>query len=204
MEKPNANIAECAAAMAAEHKATKRFFAKMVVFAAIAMVMLVAFTATVGTTLAYFTTYASAKGSIPITLEEQTKITEDLDGDTKIVTIENSEDSRPVFVRAKAFSGSTYPLKYEGSSWVLGEDDYYYYSNADGSPKILDPGSATNNGDELRVSIQFPKDSVDGDKFNVVVVYETTPVLYKADGTPYADWTDILDNGNISSEGGDQ
>lgn len=43
----------------------------------------------------------------------------------------------------------------------------------------------------------------DGAQFNVVVTYECTPVLYNADGTPYADWTTILDNGNLS-EGGDE
>ena len=26
------------------------------------------------------------------------------------------------------------------------------------------------------------------ESFNVAVVYETTPVQYRADGTPYADW----------------
>ena len=33
----------------------------------------------------------------------------------------------------------------------------------------------------------------DQGSFNVVVIYETTPVLYREDGTPYADWSAKVD-----------
>lgn len=204
MNRLNANVTERTQAQTVASGNAGHRVAKIALIAVVAMLLLAALMATVGVTSAYFTTYASAKGSIPIILQEETQITEDLDGNTKVVTIENGENSRPVFVRVKAFSGSTYPLEFSGSSWVLGDDGYYYYSNADKSLKVLDPGSKTDNGNELRVSIQFPKDSVDGDNFNVVVIYETTPVLYNADGTTYADWTVILDNGDVRPEGGDR
>ena len=32
------------------------------------------------------------------------------------------------------------------------------------------------------------EDVKDGSEFNVVVIYETTPVLYDESGKPYADW----------------
>ena len=35
--------------------------------------------------------------------------------------------------------------------------------------------------------------------FNVVVIYESTPVMYREDGTPYADWNVVLDNGTSQS-----
>ena len=52
--------------------------------------------------------------------------------------------------------------------------------------KILDAGSSAQ---ELRVEIQgVPEEVTDPESFNVVVVYETIPVQYDADGNPYADW----------------
>lgn len=179
--------------MAAQHTATKRFFAKAIVLAAIVMVVLVALTATVGTTLAYFTTYATAKGYVEVSLEEQTQIKEDFSQWTKHLTIANQgENSRPVYVRAKAFGGEQYTLTYSGSGWSQNADGYYYYGS------ILNPGDTAN---VLDVKIDgIPKDAVD---FNVIVVYETTPVIYDANGNPSADWNNILDNGNLS-EGGDQ
>ena len=48
-----------------------------------------------------------------------------------------------------------------------------------------------------------PEDAKEGDDFNVVVVYESTPVLYDEKGDPYpydkADWNQILD---VEEEGG--
>ena len=205
---PN-NIEGAAAAMAAQHTATKRFFAKAAIAAAIVMMVLVALSATVGTTLAYFTTYASAKGSIEISLEEQTTIKEDFDSWVKHLTIANNgTDSRPVFVRAKAFAGEEYTLTYSGSGWSQGADGYYYYGTAPTGDlaeakggTILMPGKETS---QLDVTISdVPAGAKPGDNFNVVIVYETTPVLYDESGEPYANWNNILDNGNLS-EGGDQ
>ena len=43
--------------------------------------------------------------------------------------------------------------------------------------------------DALDVRIEnVPDDVDDPSSFNVVIVYETTPVRYHEDGTPYADW----------------
>ena len=43
----------------------------------------------------------------------------------------------------------------------------------------------------LKIQIlHVPEEDVkQGTNFNVVVVYESTPVLYDEDGNPYADWT---------------
>lgn len=197
MDKITPDTIECAAAaMAAEHTATKRFFAKACMLAAIVMVVLVGLTATVGTTLAYFTTYATAKGYVEVSLEEQTTIDETFGSWTKHLTIANQgNDSRAVYVRAKAFGGEQYTLTYSGSGWSQNADGYYYYDS------ILNPGQTTSTLD-VKIS-GIPDSAKDGDNFNVVVIYETTPVLYDAQGKPYADWNNILDNGNLS-EGGDQ
>ena len=39
-----------------------------------------------------------------------------------------------------------------------------------------------------------------GDSFHVAVIYESTPVRYNADGTPYADWDEVLNS--VTMEGG--
>ena len=53
---------------------------------------------------------------------------------------------------------------------------------------------------ELLAEITIPEDLKDS--FNVVVIQECTQVLYKEDGTPYADWSKIIDTTtDIGGEG---
>lgn len=141
--------------------------------------------ATATESLAYFTTYATAKGSCPVSLGSRTEIEESFDNWTKTVRIVNMGDVE-CWVRVKAFAGSEYPLEYSNDSgkWSLGEDGYWYYSD------IVAAGEST---EELCISI-----TVSGElsaSFNVVVIQECTPVLYWEDGTPYADWTLAADSG---------
>ncbi len=57
---------------------------------------------------------------------------------------------------------------------------------------------------ELLVQIEFPADAEEGDECNVVVIYESIPVQYDADGNALApqaaDWSVPLVSG--STEGG--
>lgn len=162
------------------------------VIALVAAAALLAFSS-VGVAQAYFTTYATAKGTIQLPLNERTEINEEFENWTKSVTIKNTAPaddaaSMAVFVRVKAFSGSAYPLEFSGSGWQLDSEDGYYYYNAP-----LAPEESTS---VLDIKINgVPADAKPDASFNVAVIYETTPVLYKPDGTPYADWTDILDAG---------
>ena len=130
--------------------------------------------------LAYFTTYTEAKGGLelrPWTIE----IKEKVENWTKHVVISNSEDGAPSYVRVKAFAGNEVNLTYlPDEKWELGDDGYYYYQD------ILQPGEDTS---ELLVKFEKPEDPVDGQEFNVIVVYETTPVQYDAAGQPFADWS---------------
>jgi hypothetical protein len=158
---------------------------KNIILAASALCLVLS--ATVNVASAYFTTYAQAKGGYTIELGEQTNINEKFSGWVKYVTITSAADSKPVYVRAKAFSGSQYTLDYSGSGWTLGKDGYYYYD------AILNPSESTG---ELLVQISGVPVNPDGEEaFNVVVVYESTPVLYDETGAAYADW-------NVSVEGG--
>lgn len=141
----------------------------------------------VGSALAYFTTYTEAKGGLQLDLEfVDTKINEDVEKGEKILTVKNNENAEDAYVRIKVVVAEQYKeylndLAYselEGvENWKPGEGGYYYYK------PILAPGETTT---ELFVNISGIKAT---DDFNVIVIQESTPVLYDADGEPYADWT---------------
>lgn len=159
--------------------------------AALAAVLILAGSA--GSAWAYFTTYVEAQGTQTIALGDETTIEEPEPVDwTKHVVITSDEDSRPVYVRARAFSGSQYPLNFSGSAkWTPGADGYYYYSD------ILNAGEST---EELLIKINgIPEEIRESMELNVAVIYETTPVLYDEGGNPYADW-----NGDVTVEGGNR
>lgn len=161
-----------------------------------ALALTAVMTAGIGKAWAYFTTYAQAEGGYPIHLGERTDITEDFSDWTKHVAITSDPESAPVYIRVKAFSGSLYELEYASEvtgDWTLGADGYYYYN------KILKGGETTSR---LNVMISgIPADAEDGDKFNVVVIYESTPVLYDSAGAEYADWNALMDTGSMNVDG---
>ena len=166
---------------------------KNVIMTALVTGMLLA--GTVGSVYSYFTTNAEATGSASISLGSRTEVEEDFSAWTKRVAITSKKDSKPVYVRVKAFCGSEYSLTYsdEEGNWTPGSDGYYYYT------PIVNAGETTTI---LKVLIgNVPEDVKEGDEFNVIVIYETTPVQYREDGTPYADWSVKLTTG--TTEGGE-
>ena len=145
----------------------------------------------IGTAVAYFTTYVTSRGGYVIHLGNETTIEEpDVTNWTKRVTIKNtadaSEPGKLVFVRARAYVGAAYEsgLTYEGASWLApgdpaspdkGDGFYYYYLP-------LAPQQSTT---ELLIKINnIPVDAEEGDIFNVVVVYESVPAVLDANGAP--------------------
>ena len=150
----------------------------------------------VGSAWAYFTTYVAARGGEVISLGDETSVTEEFSQWTKHIRITSDADSKPVYVRAKAFC-SAYEIQYidpnaadsDSEKWTPGADDYYYYSG------IVEGGGETT---ELLVHIKdVPSEEVDQKDFNVVIIYETTPVQYDENGKPLPaseiDWNDKLD-----------
>ena len=154
------------------------------------LALLLVLFASLGTTLAYFTTYVSAMGGKPIRVGGTSEIIEHRFVDrTKHVVVTASADSEPVYVRARAFGGE-YPLTYSSANadWTEGADGFWYYT------PILHASESTS---ELLIQIlRMDASAALGETFNVVVVYEQTPVRYTADGTPYADWSAALEGGN--------
>lgn len=152
-----------------------------------------------GSAYAYFTTYVGATGGYTLNLGDRTVIEEEVSNWIKHFRITSREDSEPIYVRARAYSGEIYNLEYSnpesapegapGGTWIPGADGFYYYSNEDGSLRIVEGGESTS---ELLIEITNPPQDHTV-SFNVVVVYESTPVQYTEDGAPYADWTKKLD-----------
>ena len=148
---------------------------------------------TIGSASAYFSAYTTAEGSVQIHLGSSTELEEpEVAAGVKHLVITCKEGSQPVYVRATAFAGQDVTLTYASNSghWVDGGDGYWYY--ADGSLDALLPlaGGEKTDGDEellVHVSRDVTEENV-GDTYNVVVIYEATPVLYDESGNPYADW----------------
>ena len=139
----------------------------------------------IGSANAYFTTYVTARGGYDVSWEHKEKIDEEFHDWTKYVTISSREDSVPVFVRAKALSGTTYNLEVTGNNWKKGNDGYYYYT------KALPGGGST---EQLLVKISnIPTNPEVNDNFNVAVVYESIPATFFTTGEPtdpeQADWS---------------
>lgn len=128
---------------------------------------------------AYFTTYAQAEGTQEISLGNTTvEIEERIEGMTKHIKVINTGEYE-AYVRVKVFVGDKYKdkLSYGGSNkWQLGEE-YYHYS------EILEPGKTT---EELTVTVKNVENKED---FNIIVIAESTQVLYSETGNPYADWS---------------
>ena len=154
----------------------------------------------IGQAWAYFTTYAQAAGGYAVHLGSRTEIKEDFSDWTKRVVIANDEGSEPVYVRVKAFCGSQYTIEYSGEGWSLAQDGYYYYEHMVSGEKDHNTTAPLN----LKIG-GIPADPEVMEQFNVIVIYESTPVRYHEDGTPYTvyetDWSVILDSGKTGSTG---
>lgn len=181
----------------------------------IALVFAMIICATIQPAIAYFTTYVRAKGGHKVTLGDTTKITEEFSNWTKRVTIANEAGSAPVFIRAKVLYEGKYTIAVSGAGWTALQDDgYYYFGESQTKLTVLDENQSTT---QLSVEIQgVPTKSSgegadntafdqlkDGESFSVVVVYESTPVRYNANGTEYADWNaQIIEVGSTTGGNG--
>ena len=144
---------------------------------------------TIESSLAYFTTYVSAGGSLTVNLGAETTIHEDVSNMTKHISIRNISQTNDCFVRVKVFYGGELAVDFndESGNWYLGEDDYWYYRPIlPASPDPDNPSLTT----ILDAKIIVPE-GFDMDSFNVVVIQECTPVIYDENGNPPADWNTV-------------
>lgn len=145
---------------------------------------------TVGSAMAYFTTYATAQGGVKMNMGfTETIPNEEVDENGKHITITNTGDY-DCFVRVKAFAPVELSYQAPEGGWSDGGDGYWYYD------EVLPAGQTT--AQELNVSYQFPVGDEKASEFNVVVIQECTPILYDEEGNAYADW-----NHTVTADSGD-
>lgn len=152
-----------------------------------AAVMLV-MSASMGAAWAYFTTYTAAKGGMVLHMGHEEKVRESYKNWKKTINIQSTEDSRPVYIRARGYYAGEGELSYSSGSgnWEM-RGDWMYYT------RTLNPGkSLEDSGDELVVEIPVPSNEKDKDTFNVIVVYETMEAIYGPDpaSTDPLSWDD--------------
>ena len=159
-----------------------------------AAIVVLILSATIGTTMAYFTAYTRVLGGQKIHLGSSTTVTESFSEKTKHVVVSNDKTSASaVFIRVKGFSAQelTYNTN-QDANWtaevpagsVPEGEGYWYYLLP------VEPGASTS---QIDISIAFPGTPKEDDSFSMIVIYESTPVKYNEDGTTYADWTDVLE-----------
>lgn len=182
-------------------------------------------TLNIGNALAYFTNYTADAGTKTIDLgfseaEIEEKVTTTEDSAKKTVWITNTGDY-DCYIRMKAYAGidleydidpsdaDSTELNVVEGNWVRDDswkedlwdeswtdDDKFCYEFS----AILAPGETTQ---PIEVSFDLPE-GTNPDDFNVIIIEESTPVLYDSEGNPYADWDatmmDSEGNGGPTSE----
>lgn len=164
----------------------KRKTIRMAVLGAVAAAAVLG--ARITPTWAYFTANTEAVGSKEVKVVPEPWIDEIWEENTKKVVIHSNADSEiNVFVRAKVFANEKYLAKGSpsGEDWTYNAaDGYWYYAHQ------VEPGGSTTS---LDVKVEWPAETITpegstpidhtGENFNIIVVYEATPVQYK-DGQP--------------------
>ena len=157
----------------------------------IAAAVVMVITLSIGSTMAYFSTYVVSRGAKPFEYKlTNTELDEKINAGTKTITIKNigvKNESGEVeggacFVRVKVIVAQEHAGKVSvavgndsKSGWVK-KGDYYHYN------RVLELGDVTK---ALNISINTENHTED---YNVVVIQESTPALYDKDGKAYADW----------------
>lgn len=156
---------------------------RTLILAVLAVVLVLS--SSIGSAVAYFTTYAKARGGYVIHLGGKTEITEEWLQGEKVVRITNVPDSEndkgkhPVFVRARAFFDSSLKISYASDQEGAWKEDgaFCYYQTA------LYAGD-TSSPLKIRVFAKEGEKFKAGETADVVVVYESVPAVFKADGSP--------------------
>jgi hypothetical protein len=138
--------------------------------------------------MAYFTSYQTAGGVVEISITDpKADVSEEFSRWTKHITIKNIGDA-DCFIRVAAIAPDGYKLTMGSSDDWYEADGYYYYREKvapDESTSVLD------------IEISGYKKLEDPDsnlpsEFNVIILQESTKVLYDKNNEPYADWSQAI------------
>lgn len=161
-----------------------RLSKRIVCLAAVAMMFVTGIF--VDKALAYFTTYVVAQGGKTLDMGfSSTELDEKVIDGKKIVVVKNT-GTADCFVRVKVFAATDYKdlINVDASNhtdWIVDNTNKVYeYS------KVLVAGGETSS---LSVEIGALDTDKNTSDFNVIVIQESTPVLYDKDGNTYADWS---------------
>ena len=138
----------------------------------------------IGSAWAYFTDSSMATGGLTIN-EPTTTIVEEYGPGTKNITITNTSDAGAVWVRARVYASSELQADASGENWTGSINSWYTYDV---------PVEAGESTEPLHVTFELkrpkspsnPEGADYGDVYNVIVVYESTPVTYDANGNAVA------------------
>ena len=140
----------------------------------------------VGSALAYFSTYVVSAGSQEITLDfSKTEIQEEIGAGVKKITVQNVGDVE-CFVRVRVIAGYEHADRWSvnlagSANWQPGNDGYYYYFGENGEKALA--------SEEMTSQLLININTEDlEEEFNVIVIQENTPALYDENGAAYSDW----------------
>ena len=141
--------------------------------------LLLCLTVTVGITAAYFTDYESGKGGASVDLSGQTRLKEDMDGNNKIISIVNTGET-DMIVRVMIYGDEKRMTVTPGEGWIKGDDGAYYYN------RILKAGKDGAEGESTSeiVAEIAAKEGEDPEDFDILVVHESSRVVYDGQGDP--------------------
>lgn len=138
--------------------------------------------ATIAPAMAYFTDHTEAAGNIQISLGDNTKIDEKADEAKKEIVISNT--GQPVYVRVQVIAARESKPAAAGENWTDLMGDYYYYTKP-----VTEQNPTSTLTVQVREYLAKYQSNEKDDVKNIIVVYESTPVLYDESGNalPYND-----------------
>lgn len=145
----------------------------------------------VGTAWAYFTDSTTAEGSVAVSVEPTTTITEENEPGKKVIRIRNTGRAVPVYVRARVYAPADLGADATGTGWSGSAGEWIRYGEPLPVGEETEPLTVTFGLRHAYDPAENPDGARDGDETNVIVVYECVPVQYDAAGNPLpAGWED--------------
>lgn len=134
---------------------------------------------------AYFTSYVETYSRSIVKRVIKASFEEVVDGYTKTLFVENSDDSCRMYARCKVLYPRSYSIEVNTNEyWKEENDDGWYYSDLI-EPDTITPSMEVNILNVDGTNIQPTSADID---LNVIVIYEFIPVNHLPDGTPYPNW----------------